>query len=788
MNEPKRYARVPQLNRRRLAKAYFFPWIQAPAGLVFIVVSANLGTDRLQLVFWSVCFGLCVIAQDMIRPYSRVVRFWHWLLGEKLRLTRWQYSPDLNEFQQYNPHPPSVLLPYRYHIGWAVALFSLLLIWGAAVVQSRLPITESAEIVGQVFLVCGLLAFGIVPFGLITSQLMSHLRRWVRLAIWYGLALVGITVTFTTLFQMSSELLLPFFGTILYLLLYATVFVNQRIWVGRQALWEVVREVGLTFISWPETSQNVEAIPVLIGERLRHDRVFILMTIPEDPEHLIVLGQYGQYPYVTGEHVPIGESLTGKALQERRPVAWNNVDLCPCYHKAHADDDTEAEIAVPIIHNGVVHGILDVQSRHRNVYGPGDVYLLEIIAHILGVALAIDQRDFFFDKAVVLLETVGQELPRRHQSELDLIRPLATFAQNVLGVDQIVYFPLSLTGVPVKQPYLFRQRKKATPATYRFPNVSLNELIASWQPVFPETDEETATIQEALWPAEIMRQQGISSSCFIPVGFAQEPLGALFLNFGSPKQFDNRFKFTVLSLAQSLAKATSQLRYRQVLVDGIGRPELGLHEMIGRQGLKEGVTHIAQTLHTRCHATCCTKLEDCVYSELFTTVDGFLQQVSMAESSIPPNFWRNDFLERLQHHINDRPSRPDGRRPDIITQDIDPTIERENPWVKLALYRLVTEAINNAIFHGHAANIWIVIKRLANKIEVEVVNDGRSLPPDAAENHSQYGIYYLMEECHRKLGAVTSIEEAPNKKGTRVFLSFPTLPRPSGAAGSDHYH
>lgn len=787
MSNPNRYARAPQLNRRRLARSYFFPWMQVPAGFIFVVVGHSLGTSWLQLVVWSICFGLCVIVQDMIRPYSRVVRFWYWLLGEKLYLARWQYMPDPNKFQQYNSHPPPILLPYRYHIGWAVTLSSLLLIWGAVVVQSHLYVTTVDEIVGQVFLVCSLLAFGIVPFGLTTARLMSHLRRRVRLAIWYGLAGVGTTVTFYSLYQLPGGMALPFLGAVLYLLLYAAVFVNQRIWVGQQALGEVVREVGLTFISWPETSQNVEEIPVLIGERLRHDRVFILMTIPEDPGHLMVQGQHGDYPFITGERVPIGDSLTGQALQNRQTIAWNNVELCPYYHKVHPEDDTKAEIAVPIIHNGVVHGILDVQSRYRNVYGPGDVYLLEMIAHILGVAMAIDKRDFFFDKAVVLLETVGQELPRRHQSEIDLVRPLATFAQNVLGVDQVVYFPLSLTGVPMNQPYLFWQKEASAEVAYQFPNSFLNKLIASWQPVFPNTDEETTTVQQALWSQEIMRRQGISSSCFIPVGFLQEPSGAIFLNFTSPKQFDNRFKFTVLSLAQSLAKATSQLRYRQVLVDGIGRPELGLHEMIGRQGLKEGVTHIAQALHSRCYADCCTKLEDCPYNELFSTMDSFLQQVSMAESSIPPNFWRNDFLERLQHHINDRPSRPDGRRPNILTHDIDPTIERENPWVKLTLYRLVTEAINNAIFHGCAANIWIAIRRFADEIQVEVTNDGKPLPTHAEENQSQYGIYYLLEECRQKLGATTSITIGHNGKGTAVFLTFPTLPERTGAADTDYF-
>jgi len=83
--------------------------------------------------------------------------------------------------------------------------------------------------------------------------------------------------------------------------------------------------------------------------------------------------------------------LTWRAVQRKKPIVWNDIRQCPyylCLFENKENDDTRAEIAVPMIHHGEVYGILDVQSRQPGLYGPGDVAILETIAQILGSAIA----------------------------------------------------------------------------------------------------------------------------------------------------------------------------------------------------------------------------------------------------------------------------------------------------------------------------------------------------------------------------------------------------------------
>lgn len=62
--------------------------------------------------------------------------------------------------------------------------------------------------------------------------------------------------------------------------LYTTIFIIQRLWLGRQVLDEVIRDISQTFLSWFSISQKLCAVPGLLGERLKFDRVFILEPTP----------------------------------------------------------------------------------------------------------------------------------------------------------------------------------------------------------------------------------------------------------------------------------------------------------------------------------------------------------------------------------------------------------------------------------------------------------------------------------------------------------------------------
>jgi signal transduction histidine kinase len=93
---------------------------------------------------------------------------------------------------------------------------------------------------------------------------------------------------------------------------------------------------------------------------------------------------------------------------------------------------------------------------------------------------------------------------------------------------------------------------------------------------------------------------------------------------------------------------------------------------------------------------------------------------------------------------------------------------------KIYIYRLVQEALNNAVRHSGARNAKVVVERLAESIVVRVTDDGRGFDPGRSRGMGILG----MEERVKRLGGTLRVESQPGK-GTTVTAEFPI---PSGVS------
>jgi signal transduction histidine kinase len=87
---------------------------------------------------------------------------------------------------------------------------------------------------------------------------------------------------------------------------------------------------------------------------------------------------------------------------------------------------------------------------------------------------------------------------------------------------------------------------------------------------------------------------------------------------------------------------------------------------------------------------------------------------------------------------------------------------------KIAIYRLVQEALNNAVRHSGARNAKVVARRLAKSIVVRVTDDGRGFDPLRSRGMGILG----MEERVKRLGGTLRVESQPGK-GAAVTAEFP---------------
>ncbi|HUE42883.1 MAG TPA: sensor histidine kinase [Candidatus Sulfotelmatobacter sp.] len=83
--------------------------------------------------------------------------------------------------------------------------------------------------------------------------------------------------------------------------------------------------------------------------------------------------------------------------------------------------------------------------------------------------------------------------------------------------------------------------------------------------------------------------------------------------------------------------------------------------------------------------------------------------------------------------------------------------------LKLCVYRMVQESLNNANRHAHAKNVIVELKQSANSISVRIEDDGSGFDPKRTRGMGLLG----MEERVKRLGGTITIESRP---GTRTII------------------
>ena len=105
----------------------------------------------------------------------------------------------------------------------------------------------------------------------------------------------------------------------------------------------------------------------------------------------------------------------------------------------------------------------------------------------------------------------------------------------------------------------------------------------------------------------------------------------------------------------------------------------------------------------------------------------------------------------------------------------DPDVVVANPMQALHIYRITQEAVANALRHGAATTIVIVLKLANDQVFLEVANNGRDWPLKLAEPGHSLGMgLTIMAYRARMIGGALQVCRG-NPGGTMVELSFPIL-------------
>jgi len=88
--------------------------------------------------------------------------------------------------------------------------------------------------------------------------------------------------------------------------------------------------------------------------------------------------------------------------------------------------------------------------------------------------------------------------------------------------------------------------------------------------------------------------------------------------------------------------------------------------------------------------------------------------------------------------------------------------------VKICLYRLVQEALNNVAKHSGARHAWVTLRQDQRQIALTIRDDGKGFDPERSRGLGILG----MKERLRLLHGLLTIESAPGT-GTSIAASVP---------------
>ena len=165
--------------------------------------------------------------------------------------------------------------------------------------------------------------------------------------------------------------------------------------------------------------------------------------------------------------------------------------------------------------------------------------------------------------------------------------------------------------------------------------------------------------------------------------------------------------------------------------------------------------------------------------------DGLAQSVAMVDSMIrqardiarglrPPLLDEAGLVPALQQFAQSAAGRS-GVRVDL---DADPGVERVPTALNTVAFRVVQEAVSNALRHSGARSIFVTLKLASGRLVIAVEDDGVGFDPAAVQERARRGEHLgLLGMTERVHGAGGTVEfQARDGGGSRVFVLLPCTP------------
>lgn len=348
---------------------------------------------------------------------------------------------------------------------------------------------------------------------------------------------------------------------------------------ARHARLELLYQVSQRLHS---TLEPQAALSLLVGEAVRLVRATSGSVVTINPTNgfLEIEAAHGLSAEEARLKLRVGEGITGWVARTGKPALVGDVTRDPRYVPARGD--VRSELAVPLLDEGAVRGVLNVDSDRHDVFTPADQELLEALA---GHAVQVIRNTWRHERLryrAQLFESLAS-VSRTINSTLNLDDALRVVTREVGALMHANMASIQMLD-ETREWLVLRASHGAGAAYLNKPPLLVAEsllgsVVRRRKPMQVENVQESGLYQQPT----LAREEGLVSLLAVPLLFNNQATGVLSVYTGQPHIFSNEEVTILSSLAELSAIAIEKARLYERIVDL--EAELRRNEKLSALGL-----------------------------------------------------------------------------------------------------------------------------------------------------------------------------------------------------------
>ncbi len=530
-----------------------------------------------------------------------------------------------------------------------------------------------------------------------------------------------------------------------------------------------LHETTLALMNRLDVAGLLEAIVARAAQMLHtdHGYVYLVDASGEALERKVGIGLFAQS---LGFKVLPGQGVAGQVWHTEDSLVINAYAIWPGRAPTPGirENLVKAVMGVPLVSGKRVVGVIGLayDNESGRTFTDNEVELLKAFAQLASITLDNAQLFAEAERRTLQIQTLysADEEIYRHLKTDEVLQSLVNLAVDILHADKSAVLVWNESHSAII-PRLSRGFQPITLEKMVFrPDVGLvGRMATSGEPVIVQ---DTASDNRVDW--NITYPEHIRSFVHVPIIVEGQLFGIFNVNYGDPRLFGDEDLRLILSLAQRAARAIENARlYEQAqqaaTLEERQRLARELHDAVTQTLFSAGL--IADVLPRLAQIN--PQEAERRIRELRDLTRGALAEMRTLLLELRPSALAEAPIDDLLHQLGEAMTGR-ARVPVAVSAEVTCDLPAK---VKVALYRIAQEALNNIAKHANATQAAIALRCVAGRAELRISDDGIGF--DVTQRQPDNLGLHIMRERAEDIGAQLTITSQPGQ-GTQIHVNLET--------------